>query len=96
MNIQNAIAIRFDEVTGEQTHVAGETNNLNGVISKRCDCRPIVFLTRSAAALDRDCFQSPILCATESRRGGMITNYQRDFRTGNATFRYSVSERQHV
>jgi hypothetical protein len=96
MNIQNAVAIRLDEVTGEQTHVAGKTNNFDVVIFERRDYRAVVFLTRSTVALDGDCFQSPIPGAIESRGIGMITNNHCDFRIWNATFIYGVSEREHV
>jgi hypothetical protein len=96
MNIQDAVAISLDEITGEETHVSGKTDDLDLVSLERGDDFPIVLLAASSAALDDDCFQASLICPIQASCVCLVTNHQRDFSSRNAAFVYGVSEREHV
>src|SRR6266850_536715 len=45
MNVQDAATVGLYEITREETHVAGQTNNVDFVLSERCNNFTIVFFT---------------------------------------------------
>jgi hypothetical protein len=96
MNVQNAIAICFDEIIGEQAHVPGETNELDTAFVQCSNDRSIMFFTRTTAAFDGDGLESAIICSLQPCGCCVITDYQRDFRIRYAAFVHGVSQRKHV
>jgi hypothetical protein len=96
MYIQNAIAICFDKIFREQSHVPGKTNDLDTAFVQGCDNREIMFFTRTTAAFDGARFEFAFAGALQPGRFRVITNDQHDFSIGQATVVHGVGQRQHV
>src|SRR6185503_12173348 len=59
MNIQDAVPIGCDEITGEKAHIPGKTNNLDLVMLERGDDLLVVLLAASSPSLNNACRQAP-------------------------------------
>lgn len=96
MDIQNAIAICFDKIFREQSHVPGKTNDLDAAFVQGCDYREIMFFTRTTAAFDSPRFEPAFAGALQPGRFRVITNDQHDFSIRHAAVVYGIGQRQHV
>jgi hypothetical protein len=96
VNIENAVAVRIDEIAGEQAHVAGQTNDFDPMPLKRQNCRPIMLFSRTALAFNCDGRQAACLRRSQTGSICVVANYQSDFSAGDSAFSNGICEREHV
>ena len=96
VNVQDAVTVGFDEIARKKTHVAGQTDNIDTVFSKRGDGLPIVFLTRTSASLNHQRAQPALVRAVQTSSIALVADNQADLSTGDPLIIYSISQRNHV
>jgi hypothetical protein len=96
MNVKNVIAMSFDEVGREQTHIASKTDKVYFVFSERRNYLTIMLLANAAPAADHQRLQAALFGESDPRGIWLVTDYSGDPSIGNATFANGPLERKHV
>src|ERR1700676_2174638 len=96
MNIYDSMAISSDEIRRQQTHVTGQTNEVDFVLLQRRHNLAIVFLTSTVPPLDYNCLQSSLHGALDTSGIWPVADHDSNRGVGRAAFANRIRQRDHV
>src|SRR5437660_8969102 len=96
MNVENAAAVRVDESTRENAHVARETNQIYIASPQSLHDFAIVFFACAPATLDNERFNPALSGFDEACGIRLIADYDRDLSIWNPALLDRIRWRNHV
>src|SRR5437764_574678 len=96
MDVQYALRISGDELGREQSHVAGQADELHTMLTKAGDHLLVVLRAREPLRLDHVRVQPALLGGDNSGSVGLVGDHHRNFSVGNSTGGDGIGDGQEV